>query len=106
MNNLATVAKVDDIELQHSAYTQLTTHYDKKYKTGWYYMHAQPRSCFTTQLLDEINDYQQAVKYEMLNTKQKQYDYLVLASDVECTFNLGGDLAVYLTAIAALSRTT
>jgi len=95
MNNLAAVVTVDDNELNHSVNSQLTTHYDKKYKTGWYYMHAQPRSCFTTQLLDEINDYQQSVKHEMLNTQQQQYDYLVLASDVEGIFNLGGDLAVF-----------
>ncbi len=95
MNNLATVVKADGSDLQSAVYTQLTTHYDKKYKTGWYYMHAQPRSCFTSQLLDEINDYQQTVKYDMLKTKQNQYDYLVLASEVEGTFNLGGDLAVF-----------
>jgi DSF synthase len=95
MNNLATLANLQDGDLHQGEYQQLTTHYDKKYKTGWYFMHAQPRSCFTTLLLDEINDYQQSVKHEMLNTKQKQYDYLVLASDVEGIFNLGGDLAVF-----------
>lgn len=94
MNSLA-IAKVDDNRIHRGEYSHLTTHYDKKYKTGWYYMHAQPRPCFTSQLLDEIDHYQHSVKHEMLNTQQKRYDYLVLASDIDGTFNLGGDLAVF-----------
>ena len=51
--------------------TQLKTHYDKKYKAGWYFMNAQPRPCFTSVLLGEINEYQQRLKHEMDSSQQK-----------------------------------
>lgn len=102
MSNLAQVGKVHKTKQQeysHAEYSQLSTHYDQKYKVGWYFMHAQPRPCFTTTLLDEINDYQQSVIREMKNSLQNKYDYLVLASDADDVFNLGGDLSRFLTLI-------
>ena len=77
-------------------YSQLNTHYDEKFKAGWYYMGASPRPCFTSVLLDELNEYAGAIKSEMKDSQQQKYDYLILASDVEGIFNLGGDLAVFL----------
>ncbi|WP_019612707.1 crotonase/enoyl-CoA hydratase family protein [Psychromonas ossibalaenae] len=106
-DNLARMINVDDIEQKNNIdtqYSQLKTHYDKKYKAGWYFMNAQPRSCFTSVLLDEINDYQKSVKCEMENSRQKKYDYLVLASDVDDVFNLGGDLAVFFELIKKQDR--
>lgn len=84
--------------------TQLKTHYDEKYKAGWYFMNAQPRPCFTSVLLDEINEYQQSVRHEMHSSQQKKYDYLILASDVKGVFNLGGDLAVFFELIKKQDR--
>lgn len=106
MRNLARVANKDYKELNNSnnQYSQLTTHYDGKYKVGWYYMDAQPRSCFTSTLLDQINDYQQHVRFEMQASEQQKYNYLVLASNVEGIFNLGGDLAVFFELIKQQHR--
>ncbi len=106
MGNLARVANKDYNELESldNQYSQLTTHYDKKYKVGWYYMNAQPRSCFTSTLLNQINDYQQHVRAEMQASDQQKYNYLVLASNVEGIFNLGGDLAVFFELIKQQHR--
>jgi DSF synthase len=106
IDNLARIENFQGFE-QHdfnNEYTQLKTHYDEKYKAGWYYMNAQPRSCFTTVLLDEINHYQESVKFQMKSSQQKKYDFLVLASDVESVFNLGGDLAVFFDLIKKHDR--
>ena len=106
MRSQARVANKDYNELDNSnsQYSQLTTHYDGKYNVGWYYMNAQPRPCFTSTLLDQINDYQQNIKSEMQATDQQKYNYLVLASNVEGIFNLGGDLAVFFELIKQQHR--
>jgi len=99
MNNLAIVTNLNVAETENisaNQYTQLKTHYDKKYKAGWYYMHAKPRPCFTEQLLDEITAYQRSVKEEMEASDQQKYGYLIASSSVDNVFNLGGDLAVFL----------
>lgn len=106
-DNLARVTNLHAMEQYIEAshqYTQLKTHYDEKYKAGWYYMNAQPRPCFTSLLLDELNDYAKNIKLEMKNSDQNKYDYLILASDVDDVFNLGGDLAVFLELIKKHDR--
>lgn len=106
-DNLARVINFYDDGQQtngNNHYSQLKTHYDLKYKAGWYYMNAQPRSCFTSVLLDDIKAYQQSVKSQMINTQQSKYDFLILASEVEGVFNLGGDLAVFFGLIKKQDR--
>jgi len=99
MNNLARITKLEETNeitsVKHE-YSQFTLHYDEKYKAAWYYMHATPRPCFSSQLLDELNEFADNIKEEMRLSNQSKYDYLILASSVEDTFNLGGDLAVFL----------
>ncbi|WP_409439261.1 crotonase/enoyl-CoA hydratase family protein [Psychromonas sp. GE-S-Ul-11] len=99
MNNLARVTNLEatneTTSVQHN-YSQFSLHYDEKYKAGWYYMHATPRPCFSSLLLDELNEYADNIKEEMRQSNQSKYDYLILASNVEDTFNLGGDLAYFL----------
>ena len=77
----------NDVEL----YTQLKTHYDATYKIGWFMMDAAPRPCFTPTLLTELSDYLANIKAEMLETNGEKYDYLVVGSNVDGVFNLGGD---------------
>lgn len=74
---------------------QLKTFYDSKRKTGWFLMKGAPRPSFTPKLLNEISEYFDIVKQEMYETKGEKYDYLVLGSDVEGVFNLGGDLNLF-----------
>lgn len=107
IDNLARVTELHVVEQKNeynNHYSQLKTHYDEKYKAGWYYMKAEPRPCFTSLLLDELNDYARNIKLEMKNSGQNKYDYLILASDVDDVFNLGGDLAVFLELIKKHDR--
>ncbi len=99
-NSLADVSQLPEPSQHHTQrdnnqYSQLTTYYDEKYKIGWFLMNSTPRPCFTPELLLNINAYHQQVKAEMKASQQTKYDYLVLASDVENVFNLGGDLNLF-----------
>jgi DSF synthase len=81
----------------------IKTHYDEKYKIGWFLMKAAPRPCFTLQLLNEIGSYHQKIKSEMAISQHK-YDYLVVGSDVPGIFNLGGDLNLFQSLIKQKNR--
>jgi DSF synthase len=89
--------------LDRSAYTKtegkqvrhLRTHYDEKYRTSWCLMRSEPRPCFTRELLSEFHEYIRVVKEEMRESKNEKYDYIVVGSDVEGVFNLGGDLNLF-----------
>lgn len=92
------LAKMDDaarLQQEQNQFSQLSTYYDKKYRTGWFRMHGEPRPCFTPTLLSEISTYFSGVKQDMRLTQGQKYDYLVLASDVDGIFNLGGDLGLF-----------
>ena len=95
MNNIAVLNDVNYLNPQKEKFQQLKTHYDAKYKTGWFLMKAEPRPCFTPTLLSEISSYLGEVKNEMLISHGEKYDYLVVGSDVEGIFNLGGDLNLF-----------
>jgi len=95
---MSNVAAID-----RSAYTQpdrevsnsLKTHYDPKYRVSWCLMKAEPRPCFTNQLLSEFHEYIRVVKQDMHDSKGEKYDYIVVGSDVPGVFNLGGDLKLF-----------
>lgn len=74
---------------------QLKTHYDPKYKVSWCLMRAEPRPCFTNQLLSEFHEYIRVVKEEMRTSQGEKYNYIVIGSDTEGVFNLGGDLGLF-----------
>lgn len=74
-------------------YTELEIQYDEERRIAWYYMHASPRPCFTPTLLQDIENWFSQVKHEQENGRDCRY--LVLASNVEGTFNLGGDLNLF-----------
>jgi len=89
--------------LDRSAYTKtegkqvrhLRSHYDEKYRTSWCLMRSEPRPCFTRELLSEFHEYIRVVKEEMRESKNEKYDYIVVGSDIEGVFNLGGDLNLF-----------
>ena len=74
---------------------QLHTHFDEKYRTSWCYMQGLPRPCFTPGLLKGFQQYIRTITREMQETNGEKYDFIVVASDVEGIFNLGGDLALF-----------
>jgi len=87
-----------------SPYPQLKTHYDAKYKVGWFLMDSSPRPCFTPTLLANISSYFDSIKQEMKETNNQKYDYLVLDSNMNDVFNLGGDLGLFSSLIEQKNR--
>ncbi len=95
MNNLALVNDAELLSPRHEKYQQLHTFYDEKYKAGWFLMKGAPRPCFTPTLLQDLSAYLDEVKQEMNETDGDKYDFLIVGSDVEGVFNLGGDLDLF-----------
>ncbi len=104
MSNVAYIGEITSGQQSSENESQLKTHYDSKNKIGWFLMRAAPRPTFTLQLLDDINGYLESVKQEMRNTNNQKYDYLVVGSDVEGVFNLGGDLELFRNYIETRNR--
>jgi len=95
---MSNVAYINEIASEHQAHdnpSQLKTYYDSKNRIGWFLMKAAPRPTFTVKLLTEISDYFGTVRQEMAETGGEKYDFLVLGSDLEGVFNLGGDLDLF-----------
>ena len=67
-------------------------------------MSGEPRPCFTPTLLNDLTSYLGNVKAEMAYSSNKKYDYLVVGSDVEGVFNLGGDLNLFRSLIQEKNR--
>lgn len=85
------------------AYSQLICDYDSTHKTLWYYLHPEPRACFTPTLLSEILDLQARVA-KHLQTSPDDIHYLILASATPQVFNLGGDLRLFAQCIQQQNR--
>jgi len=85
-------------------YSQLKTHYDAKYKIGWFLMDSKPRPCFTPTLLADIASYFQTIRSDMKETNNDKYDFIVLDSNMEGIFNLGGDLGLFSSLIQQRDR--
>ncbi|MDQ6971936.1 MAG: crotonase/enoyl-CoA hydratase family protein, partial [Mariprofundaceae bacterium] len=89
------------IQGKENPYTQLDVQHDEEYGLVWFMMHASPRPSFTPALLGDllaaINDLPSAGE---MNVPR----YLVLASDVDQVFNLGGDLDRFADLIRAKNR--
>ena len=95
MSNVAYFSDITAEQKAQAEQSQLKTYYDAKNKIGWFLMKGSPRPSFTLRLLDDITDYLGNVKQEMSETNGEKYDYLVVGSDVEGVFNLGGDLDLF-----------
>lgn len=95
MNNLALLNNSNFAKPVTEKYQQLKTHYDSKYKAGWFLMKGEPRPCFTPTLLNSLSTYLGDVKKEMAETNGEKYDFLIVGSDVDGVFNLGGDLNLF-----------
>ncbi len=95
MTNVAYISELTPEQQAYADQSQLKTFYDSKNKIGWFLMRGAPRPTFTLQLLDEISAYLQSVKDEMAESDGDKYEYLVVGSDVDGVFNLGGDLELF-----------
>lgn len=104
MSNLAVIDPSAFLQAKENESSHLLSHYDSKYKISWCLMKSEPRPCFTTKLLSEFHNYIQQVKTEMHESRGEKYDYIVLGSDVEGVFSLGGDLNLFRQCIERGSR--
>jgi DSF synthase len=99
MSNVAYIGDIStEIRTETSVATdqsQLKTHYDSRNRIIWLLMKGAPRPAFTVKLLDEITSEIEAVKQDMTESAGEKYDFLVLGSDTEGVFNLGGDLDLF-----------
>ncbi len=106
MNNIALFdqSTLSQPKLHPGEFEQLKSHYDARYKIGWFLMSGEPRPCFTPTLLNELDTYLDGIEQEMIASAGKKYDFLVVGSDVEGIFNLGGDLDLFTSMIDARDR--
>ena len=104
MSNVAVIDRSAYAKSDSSLSRHLEVHYDTKYKASWCLMKAEPRPCFTTRLLSEFHEYIRVVKEEMRESQGEKYDYIVVGSDVDGVFNLGGDLGLFRNYIESNNR--
>ncbi len=90
--NAQALSNVTAIDSLSRSFQQMTTYNDRKHEVVWCYMHAEPRPCFTPQLLDELNTWRGILAQLASGAGVK---YHVVASRVPEIFNLGGDLALF-----------
>lgn len=95
MSNVAVLQPSAYVSVDTQATKHLKTYYDEKYRASWCLMKAEPRPCFTNQLLSEFHEYIRTIKDEMHYSRGEKYDYIVVGSDIDGVFNLGGDLDLF-----------
>jgi DSF synthase len=89
---------------QEITHKHLSTWHDKTYRIMWYYMHAEPRPCFSPALLAELARFRDDMAHRLDDPQDTGIDYMVLASKVPGIFNLGGDLSLFRTLVEAGDR--
>ena len=104
MSNVAVLDRSAYPRLVSDNSRHLKTHFDPKYKISWCLMKSEPRPCFTNSLLSEFHEYIRVVKEEMRVSQGEKYDYIVVGSDIEGIFNLGGDLNLFRKYIESNNR--
>lgn len=95
MNNVAYISEYTSEPQSYADRSQLKTYYDARNRIIWLLMKGAPRPAFTLNLLNEITSEIKAVKQDMAESDGEKYDFLVLGSDIEGVFNLGGDLDLF-----------
>ncbi len=99
---------VDFQQASIANYQQITTRFDSEFGVMWSFMQPEPRPCFNKTCLGDLlhhHTYLQSVQGEIINQgKLNQVNYLVLASNTEGVFNLGGDLSVFRELIMAKDK--
>ncbi len=95
MSNVAYISEFTSEQQSYAEPSQLKTYYDARNRIIWLLMKGAPRPAFTVKLLNEITSQIKTVKQDMAESDGEKYDFLVLGSDVEGIFNLGGDLDLF-----------
>jgi len=95
MSNVAFIGEISAERPSHADTSQLKTYYDARNRIIWLLMKGAPRPAFTLELLNEITSQIKTIKQDMVESGGEKYDFLVLGSDIEGVFNLGGDLDLF-----------
>ncbi|MCP4335583.1 MAG: crotonase/enoyl-CoA hydratase family protein [Gammaproteobacteria bacterium] len=104
MSDVAYIGQVTTEQQFHEGDSQLKIHYDEKHKVSWCLMKSEPRPCFTNSLLSDFHEYIRTIKQDMRDSQGEKYNYIVVGSDVEGVFNLGGDLNLFRSYIESNNR--
>lgn len=90
------------------AYTELELHYDPELKTLFSWMKPKQRQCFTATLLEEVQHFEKLIEANAGHInhcgRPERVAYLVAGSKATGTFNLGGDLGMFIQAIMRQDR--
>jgi DSF synthase len=97
--------------LSHARYEQVDTRFDRELGIYWAWMDPKPRSYFNPQLLAELSHYVDTIENgggTMTDARGERGElrYTVIASRTPGVFNLGGDLALFKSAIQRRDRAT
>ncbi len=99
---------VDFNKFSISNFQQINTRFDSEYGVMWSIMNPEPRPCFNKVCLNDLlqhHTYLQNTKGKIVSQGMaQQVNYLVLSSNIEGVFNLGGDLSVFRALIQAQDR--
>lgn len=99
---------VDFNQLNHAVYEQIDTRFDREFGVMWSIMRPTPRPCFNKTCLQNLlqqHTFLQKNQGQLISQGElTQVNYLVLASQEEGVFNLGGDLSVFKELILAKAR--
>jgi DSF synthase len=88
--------------------SQVETRFDKEFGVYWGYMHARPRACFSNQLLTELRGFVDSIincsGQFSVRGETARVRYAIIASKTPGVFSLGGDLALFRSAIVRRDR--
>jgi DSF synthase len=91
-----------------SNYQQIDTRFDGEFGVMWSIMKPEPRPCFNAVCLNDLLQHHTHLESSqgqiVSQGRIEQVNYLILASNIEGVFNLGGDLSVFKELILAQDR--
>ena len=97
--------------LSQARYDQVDTRFDRDLGIYWAWMNPKPRPFFNPQLLAELTHYVDTIEngagtMSDARGERGELRYTVIASKADGVFNLGGDLALFKSAILRRDRAT
>ena len=110
LNQLSPSASKQPISWLNGAppFTQFAVEYDREHELLWARMRGAPLPNFNPRLLAEARDIQRSIEASggrvRVDTAERDFRYVVLASAVPGVFSLGGDLGLFMQLIRARDR--
>ena len=92
--------KIERQAKREEKFSSLDITYEEEHALAWYRMNAHPRPCFTAQLINDI----QSNFIKTIDGNTKNVEHIVMASNTDGIFNLGGDLELFKDCIVKKDR--